>query len=176
MGSSVLEVPQTLSTGSPPDSGRPAHPPCPMKLEQPAPATPVHSAMKHFHPFRLDGDNFCLWRADARVPLSPKAFALLRYLVERPGRLLSQNELLDAAWKNLDVQPEILKKYILEIRKALGDQSNDPVYVETLPRLGYRFVAAVQEAPKALHNDGANAALGRIVGRDQERAVLRDAL
>ena len=102
---------------------------------------------------------------------------ILRYLVEHSDQLLSQNELLDAAWRNLDVQPEILKKYILEIRKALGDQSDDPVYVEALPRLGYRFVAAVQEAPKkALHDDGANAALGRIVGRDRERAVLRDAL
>src|SRR5262245_368307 len=132
--------------------------------------------MKHFHPFRLDPESRCLWRADARVPLSPKAFVVLRYLVEHPGRLLSQNELLDAAWRNLDVQPEILKKYILEIRKALGDQSNDPVYVETLPRLGYRFVAAVHEAPKPLHDDAENAALGRIVGRDRERAVLRDAL
>src|SRR5262249_4803347 len=176
MGSSVLEVPQTLSTGSPPDSGRPAHPPCPMKLEQPAPATPVHSAMKHFHPFRLDGDNFCLWRADARVPLSPKAFALLRYLVERPRRLVCQNELIAAAGKNLDVQQEILKKYILEIRKALGDQSDAPVYIETLPRLGYRFIAEVHETPAELRYDAANAALAHLVGRDRERTALRASL
>jgi len=132
--------------------------------------------MKYFHPFRLDPENRCVWRADARVPLSPRAFVVLRYLVEHSGRLLSQNELLDAAWRNLDVQPEILKKYILEIRRALGDQSGDPVYIETLPRLGYRFVAAVHEAQEARHDDAANAALGRIVGRDRERAVLRDAL
>src|SRR5262245_58611778 len=132
--------------------------------------------MKHFHPYRLDPESRGRWRVAARVPLAPRAFVVLRYLVEHPGRLLSQNELLDAAWRNLDVQPEILKKYILEIRKALGDQSNDPVYVETLPRLGYRFVAAVHDAPKALHDDAENAALGRIVGRDRERAVLRDAL
>ncbi|HKC42643.1 MAG TPA: AAA family ATPase [Burkholderiales bacterium] len=132
--------------------------------------------MKYFHPFRLDPENRCVWRADTRVPLSPRAFVVLRYLVEHPGRLLSQNELLDAAWRNLDVQPEILKKYILEIRRALGDQSGDPVYIETLPRLGYRFVATVHEAPEARHDDAANAALGRIVGRDRERAVLRDAL
>ena len=132
--------------------------------------------MKHFHPFRLDTENRCLWRDNTRVPLSPKAFALLRYFVEHPGRLLSQNELLDAAWRNLDVQPEILKKYVLEIRKALGDRPTDSVYVETLPRLGYRFVAAVHEAPETLHDDRANGALGWIVGRDRERAALRAGL
>jgi len=132
--------------------------------------------MKHFHPFRLDAENRCLWRADARVPLSPKAFTVLNYLVEHQGRLLSQNELLDAAWKNLDVQPEILKKYILEIRKALGDRSIDPIYVETLPRLGYRFVAAVHEAPAARQDEAARAALPRLVGRERERAALRASL
>jgi DNA-binding winged helix-turn-helix (wHTH) protein len=132
--------------------------------------------MKHFYPFRLDAENRCLWRDNTRVPLSPKAFALLRYLVEHPGRLLSQNELLDAAWRNLDVQPEILKKYVLEIRKALGDRPTDPFYIETLPRLGYRFVAAVHETPEALHDDATNAAAGRLVGRDRERAALRAGL
>jgi predicted ATPase/DNA-binding winged helix-turn-helix (wHTH) protein len=132
--------------------------------------------MKYFPPFRLDVDNLCLWRADARVPLSPKAFAVLRHLVEHAGRLLSQNQLLDAVWRNLEVQPEILKKYILEIRKALGDQSSHPVYIETLSRLGYRFIAHVQETPAAPQLEAASAALRRIVGRDLERAALRAAL
>src|SRR5262249_37918240 len=132
-------------------------------------------SMKHFHPFRLDTGNLCLWRADARVPLSPKAFVVLRYLVEHPGRLLSQNELLDAAWRNLDVQPEILKKYILEIRKALGDRSTDPVYIERLPRLGYRFVAAVRDRTEA-PPDAVHASPALIVGRDRERAALRAGL
>jgi len=132
--------------------------------------------MKHFPPFRLDVDNLCLWRADARVPLSPKAFAVLRHLVEHAGRLLSQNQLLDAVWRNLEVQPEILKKYILEIRKALGDQSGDPVYIETLPRLGYRFIAEVHEGPAARWEKTASAAVPHIVGRDRERAALRASL
>src|SRR5215510_10742969 len=132
--------------------------------------------MKHFHPFRLDATNRCLWRADARVPLSPKAFAVLCYLVEHRGRLLSQNELLDAAWRNLEVQPEILKKYILEIRKALGDEADAPVYIETLPRLGYRFIAEVQEAAAAPYDDAASTVPVRIVGRDPERAALRASL
>src|SRR5215510_870159 len=132
--------------------------------------------MKHFHPFRLDATNRCLWRADARVPLSPKAFAVLCYLVEHRGRLLSQNELLDAAWRNLEVQPEILKKYILEIRKALGDDADAPTYIETLPRLGYRFIAEVHESAALLRNGAASAALPPMLGRDPERAALRERL
>jgi len=132
--------------------------------------------MKYFPPFRLDVDNLCLWRADARVPLSPKAFAVLRHLVEHAGRLLSQNQLLDAVWRNLEVQPEILKKYILEIRKALGDPSSQPVYIETLPRLGYRFIAEVHDAPAAPRAEAASAAAPRLVGRERERAALRAGL
>ena len=132
--------------------------------------------MKHFQPFRLDTNHLCLWRADVRVPLSPKAFALLRYLVEHRGRVLSQNELLDTLWKNVDVQPEILKKYVLEIRKALGDQSSEPIFVETFPRLGYRFIAHVHESPAGSRSDAVRAASAQIVGRDAERAALRAGL
>ena len=132
--------------------------------------------MKHFYSFRLDTENLCLWRADARVALSPKAFAVLRCLVEHRGRLLSQNDLLDAVWRNLEVQPEILKKYVLEIRKALGDQATHPIYIETLPRLGYRFIADVHETAAAERSDIANTALAQIVGRDRERAALRASL
>jgi DNA-binding winged helix-turn-helix (wHTH) protein len=131
--------------------------------------------MKHFGPFRLDLENLCVWRADARVPLSPKAFAVLRHLVEHRGQLLTQNQLLDAVWKNLEVQPEILKKYILEVRKALGDHPSDPVYIETLPRFGYRFIADVQENPAARQDEAATAA-PRIVGREGERALLHAGL
>src|SRR5215813_11169690 len=134
------------------------------------------ATLKRFNSFRLDVTNRSLWRADARVPLSPKAFVVLCYLVEHRGRLLSQNELLDAAWRNLEVQPEILKKNILEIRKALGDQADAPTYIETLPRLGYRFIAEVHESAAGLRNGAANAALPPMLGRDPERAALRERL
>ena len=54
--------------------------------------------MRVFHSFRLDTVNQCLWREDQRILLSPKAFAVLRYLVERAGRLVTQDELLDGLW------------------------------------------------------------------------------
>src|ERR1700722_889673 len=105
--------------------------------------------MKEFPPFRLDTSNQCLWRTDAgieeRVRLTPKACAVLRYLVEHAARLVTQNELLEALWPDTFVQPEVLKSHILNVRNALGDDARNPSFIETQQRRGYRFIAAVQE-------------------------------
>jgi DNA-binding winged helix-turn-helix (wHTH) protein len=75
--------------------------------------------MKAFRSFRLDPSNQCLWQGEWRVPLTPKAFDVLRYLVEHPGRLVTQHEILEALWPETYVNPELIKKYILGIRKVL---------------------------------------------------------
>jgi TolB-like protein/DNA-binding winged helix-turn-helix (wHTH) protein/Flp pilus assembly protein TadD len=99
--------------------------------------------MKSFKGFRLDTANHILWREGARVPIAPKAFDVLAYLVEHAGRVVTQDELLEALWSETYVNPEVLRKYILEIRKALGDRPDKPEFVETLPKRGYRFIAPV---------------------------------
>jgi TolB-like protein/DNA-binding winged helix-turn-helix (wHTH) protein/Flp pilus assembly protein TadD len=99
--------------------------------------------MKSFQSFRLDTTNQCLWNGDKRVRIPPKAFDVLRYLVENPGRLVTQDELLEALWPETYVNPEILRKYILDIRKILGDRPDRPVFIETVTKRGYRFVAPV---------------------------------
>ena len=101
--------------------------------------------MKSFPPYRLDVTNQCLWREDARISLAPKVFSVLEYLVRHAGRLVSQEELLEAVWPETYVQPEVLRKYVLEIRKALDDPAKDPRFVETLPKRGYRFIAGVHD-------------------------------
>src|SRR6267154_6543395 len=78
-----------------------------------------------FLKFRLDPANQCLWRRgdseeEARVALTPKAFDVLRYLVEHAGQLVNHNELLDDLWPRAYVQPEVLKHQVLELRKVLG--------------------------------------------------------
>src|SRR5215470_17018381 len=105
--------------------------------------------MKQFHSFRLDVVNHCLWNGEDRVSLSPKAFDVLRYLVERADRLVTQEEILGALWPDTYVNPEIIKKYILGIRKALGDRHEKPQFIETFPRRGYQFVASVSELSDA---------------------------
>jgi len=75
--------------------------------------------VKSFHSFRLDAINHCLWRGEERVSLGPKAFDLLRYLVDHANRVVSQDEILEALWSKSYVNPELVKKYILGIRKVL---------------------------------------------------------
>ena len=117
--------------------------------------------MKVFGPFRLDPANQCLWRGDVRITLTPKVFAVLRHLVQNPGRLVTQEELLEAIWPETYVQPEILRKYILELRKALGDDHKAPRFIETLPKRGYRFVAAMGEESATSPANGYPAPVGR---------------
>ena len=105
--------------------------------------------MKTFQSFRLDPTNHCLWNGEERVRIPPKAFDVLRYLVENPQRLVTQDELLEALWPDTYVNPEVLRKYILDVRKILGDRPDRPEFIETLPKRGYRFVAAVSEDPAA---------------------------
>jgi len=110
----------------------------------------VVSEVKSFGSFRLDPAVHRLWRDDERVSITPKAYDVLRYLVEHPGRLVTPDELLEAIWANTYVNPEVLRKYILEIRRALGDKPENPEFVETVPKRGYRFIAPVcRDTPEA---------------------------
>jgi DNA-binding winged helix-turn-helix (wHTH) protein len=70
--------------------------------------------MKQFESFGLDEHNECLWQNGAQITLPPRAFAVLRYLVENPGRLVSHDELLDKLWPDTYVQPQILRTYVLD--------------------------------------------------------------
>ncbi len=102
--------------------------------------------MKSFQSFRLDVANHCLWRGEERVIITPKAFDVLRHLVENAGRLVTQTELLEALWPETYVNQEVLRKYILEIRKVLGDRPQNPEFIETVVKRGYRFIAPVTDA------------------------------
>jgi DNA-binding winged helix-turn-helix (wHTH) protein len=101
--------------------------------------------VRRFDAFRLDPIDQCLWRDGVRIELTPKAFGVLRYLVEHAGRLVTQQELLEALWPETYVQPEILKTYIRDIRKILGDDPRAPRFIQTRARRGYRFIAPVSD-------------------------------
>jgi pimeloyl-ACP methyl ester carboxylesterase/DNA-binding winged helix-turn-helix (wHTH) protein len=117
--------------------------------------------MKHrstftFDPFCLDDVSGILWRGPTALPLTPKAFAVLRFLVSRAGELVSKDVLLEAVWPDTFVGDGVLKTCIREVRKALDDDPQEPRYIETAHRRGYRFVAPVQEKEASsdrLHHD-----------------------
>ncbi len=137
--------------------------------------------MKEFPPFRLDTINECLWHhtdkgADERILLTPKAFAVLRHLVERAGRLVTHDELLDAVWPNTHIQPQAIKKLVLDLRKSLGDRAETPLFIETLHRRGYRFIAAVSDGAAVPPAVPAEPARGKLVGRERELSALGNCL
>ena len=78
------------------------------------------------------------------VTLTPKVFDTLVLLVERAGRVVSKDELMAALWPRGFVHESNLTKHIWLIRKALGDSEHDARCIETVPKLGYRFVAPVE--------------------------------
>ncbi|HEY2016218.1 MAG TPA: AAA family ATPase, partial [Bryobacteraceae bacterium] len=132
--------------------------------------------MKVFESFELDTANHCLLRMGERMPLTPKAFDVLRHLVEHADRVVTQDELLEAIWPKIYVNPEGIRKYVLEIRKVLGDQRNPPSFIETLPKRGYRFIAKVSDRRTLAPASATDDAAGSMVGRDGALAEIEDCL
>ena len=134
--------------------------------------------MMHFPPFKLDTSNQCLWRrtdleGEDRLMLTPKAYGVLRVLVENSGRLVTQSELLEAVWPDVVVQPEALKSQILDLRRILGDDARNPRFIETLHRRGYRFIAQISDTTIEASEVSAHL---RLIARDHAQLELRDCL
>src|SRR5262245_55361453 len=91
-----------------------------------------------FGPFRLNVASMQLWRGDDLVTITPKAFDTLLVLIANRDRLLRKEELLAAVWPNSFVSEDSLAQNITVLRRALGDDPNQPQYIATLPRRGYR--------------------------------------
>jgi DNA-binding winged helix-turn-helix (wHTH) protein/tetratricopeptide (TPR) repeat protein len=96
-----------------------------------------------FGQFRLDLNNECLWQGARAISLRPKAFAVLKILVERPGQLVNKQQVLDAVWPGTFVGDAVLKDNIRQLREALNDDAGSPSYIETAHRRGYRFIAKI---------------------------------
>lgn len=96
-----------------------------------------------FGDFHLDVAGRRLWRGSEPVELSGRYFDALVLLVREPGQLIGKDRFFEEVWAGVIVSDSALTQCIKEIRKQLGDDAADPRYVQTVPRYGYRFVAAV---------------------------------
>jgi DNA-binding winged helix-turn-helix (wHTH) protein/Tol biopolymer transport system component len=106
-----------------------------------------------FGPFRLEVGKRRLWRDDQLVPLTRKAFETLLVLLRRRGQVIEKAELLQSVWPDTFITEETLTQNIATIRRALGDSSEHPRYIATIPRRGYQFIGMVTRdgtAPKAV--------------------------
>ena len=103
-------------------------------------------AAYRFGPFQLDVRERRLSRGHEVIPLRLKVFDTLCVLVERAGTLVTKQELLDAVWPETAVEENNLNHNVSVLRKALGERATGQQYIETVPRVGYRFVAGVDPA------------------------------
>ncbi|HEY1252935.1 MAG TPA: tetratricopeptide repeat protein [Thermoanaerobaculia bacterium] len=97
-----------------------------------------------FGPFRLDVAEHSLHDGRRPIALKPKVFETLVLLVRNAGHLLSKQELMSRLWPDAVVDETNLNKNIWLIRRALGETADSSEYVETVPRVGYRFIGAVR--------------------------------
>jgi DNA-binding winged helix-turn-helix (wHTH) protein len=87
-----------------------------------------------------------LYREGVRIRLTPKPFETLIYLAERSGRTIEKRELLGAIWEGTHVTEGTLAHAIKEIRRALSDDKDNPRFILTVHRRGYRFVCSVSSS------------------------------
>jgi DNA-binding winged helix-turn-helix (wHTH) protein len=99
-----------------------------------------------FHEFRLEPSTRRLLRQGTPVALTPRAFDLLLALVENHHRVLPKDELLRRVWDDAIVEESNLTQQVFLLRKVLGDSQDDPRFIATIARRGYRFVGEVREA------------------------------
>jgi DNA-binding winged helix-turn-helix (wHTH) protein/tetratricopeptide (TPR) repeat protein len=132
-----------------------------------------------FPPFQLDAENQRLWRDDQLITLSPKPFAVLLYLLQRQGQLVSKGELLDACWPDTTVTDTVLKVCVRQIREALADDARSPKFIETSHRRGYCFIGRVTDGADAtsesLEVDESAPSLRRAVSEKSPMMVGRNA-
>jgi TolB-like protein/DNA-binding winged helix-turn-helix (wHTH) protein/cytochrome c-type biogenesis protein CcmH/NrfG len=102
-----------------------------------------------FGSYRLDAVERVLLRDGQPVTLPPKDLETLLVLVERAGHIVEKEELLEKVWPGVFVEEGNLARHIFNLRQVLGDSPDGRKYIETIPKRGYRFVAAVQEDPEA---------------------------
>ncbi|MEL7054524.1 MAG: winged helix-turn-helix domain-containing protein, partial [Cyanobacteria bacterium J06588_5] len=94
---------------------------------------------------KLDPANACLWQGTAAIPLTPKAMAVVEYLVAHTGAIATKEALLNTVWANEDVSEYALTSIIRDLRRALGDSTKNPRYIQTVHRRGYRWIGNVAD-------------------------------
>src|SRR2546425_12467688 len=98
-------------------------------------------AVWRFGAFWLDVSNEQLWKGEQTLSLKPKALAVLRYLIEHAGQLVTKEALFQAVWPDTVVSEAVLTACMREIRQVLGDAAQAPQVVAPVDRGGYRVVA-----------------------------------
>jgi DNA-binding winged helix-turn-helix (wHTH) protein/tetratricopeptide (TPR) repeat protein len=108
-------------------------------------SSPVPGRQVAFDAFRLDFARHRLWRGEQEIPLRPKSWDLLCYLLGQPGLLVAKEILHREIWPDTAVSDDALTKVVAELRQTLGDNPRAPRLIETVHGRGFRFVADIRD-------------------------------
>src|SRR5246127_1376803 len=97
-----------------------------------------------FADVEVDETTFSVTKAGEVLPLEPKVFKVLQFLLHHPGRVVTKDELLDTVWNDTSVSESSLTRSVATLRRLLGDDIHEPRYIATIATVGYRFLCEVQ--------------------------------
>jgi DNA-binding winged helix-turn-helix (wHTH) protein/tetratricopeptide (TPR) repeat protein len=133
-----------------------------------------------FGPFEFDPASGRLFRGSKRVPLSDPQSAMLLQLIQKAGEVVTKEALAEAGWRSVSVTENSVAQSIMRLRKVLSSARNGQVYIETVPSLGYRFVAPVERTERLSANPPPGAELAPyrafLRGRADLHTLNRDAI
>ena len=124
--------------------------------------TDHNSFVFRFGEFEVREQEFLLIKGGDSVAVEPKAFRVLLFLLQNPGRVIRKDEILAAVWDDTAVSDNSLTRSIATLRRLLGDDSREPRYIVTVPTVGYRFLCLVELIGGPLSADAENALPGRL--------------
>jgi len=123
-------------------------------------------------PPRVDFAAECIWRDGERINLRPKAFQVLRRLMQQQNQLVTKRQLLDAVWQDSHVVEKVLSVAILQLRQALADDAKKARYIETVQRRGFRWIGAQRIGSDGVASVAADTEAKTCIGRDDVLAEL----
>lgn len=127
-----------------------------------------------FYDFILDANEKILLKAGTPIPITPKVFHLLLVLIENHGHLVEKQTLMDSVWPKSFVEESNLTFTMRQLRKVLGDDIQHPIFVETIPRRGYRFIAPTKPvlAPGKVEDESTRQPLNKAGGIWRSRPIF----
>ncbi len=129
----------------------------------------------YFGAFCLEIHNPFLWYNENPIRMRPQTLKVLLYLASRPGQIISKEELFRQLWHERNVSDAVVRGCIREIRRALGEEAENPQYIETVGYEGYRFCAEVRDTRHTTAYE-TSSSITNVFGRQREMAQLRQAL
>ncbi len=97
-----------------------------------------------FAEFEVREREFCIFKGNTSVPVEPRAFRVLIVLLRSPQKVITKDELLNTVWDDVEVTDNSLTRSIVKLRQALGDDARSPTLIETVAKVGYRFMCPVE--------------------------------